>query len=218
MKSAHEEKLVGLVQASLDRDPIDHIQFLNCFTEENKFLASFLIGHIVNQRNQTEEILKIVTDLSTNQRDNKISIVNVSKLFILYPNLLKDYDYDIEKKCITYEGKSLANDSEELTYLSIELETYFGSRDIPHSDLLKAIKRYFLRIHKEIKATAKDVELLCQEYLAGSKTRQRTRIPQKFLRDNLELPLPEIKSIMADNGYVEWKDKSKTVYFYKLEN
>ena len=215
MKSAHEEKLAVLVQSSLDRDPVDHEQLVACFSDENKFLASLLIGHLLDNKKKTDQILEVVIN---NSKDNRVSIVNISRLFVLYPNLLEHYDYDLELSCITYDGLPLPKDSEYLTYLSIELETYFGTKDIPHGDLLKAIKRYFLRIHKENNETAQDVEALCQEYLKGSKTRKRIRVPQKFLRDNLDLPLPEIKQIMEGNGYAEWKDKSKTVYFYKLEN
>lgn len=218
MKSAHEEKLVSLVQQSLDKDPIDHVQFINCFTEENRFLASFLIGHIVDQRKQTDKILEIVTDLSANSRDNKISVVNISKFFILYPHLLEHYDYDLEQNVITYHGEVLEADGAELTYLSIELENYFGGRDIFHGDLLKAIKRYFLRLHKEDHDLNQEVEAICQEYLRDSKTKKRTRVPMKYLRANIQIPLAQLKAIMKENNYSEWKDKSKTVYYYKNEN
>ena len=226
MKSAHEEKLVGLVKSSLDRNPIDDIQLLDCFTEDNRLIAAVMIGHIVAQRKElaeqtrkTDEILQMVTDLAANSKHNtKISIINVSRLFVLYPHLLERYDYDLALDAITYDQKVLPNNSPELTYLSIELEQYFGSRDISHSDLLKAIKRYFMRIHKDNNNVNEQVEEICQEYLTGSKTKPRTRIPQKHLRASIDLPLNEIKNIMALNGYVEWKDKNNCVHFYKLED
>ena len=214
MKSAHEEKLVQMVQTSLDRDPVDHEKLVACFSDSDKFMAALLIGHLLDNKKKTDQILEVVLN---NSKDNRVSIINISRLFVLYPNLLEHYDYDLELNCITCDALPLPNDSVELTYLSIELEAYFGSKDIPHGDLLKAIKRYFLRIHKENNETAQDVELLCQEYLTSSKTRKRIRVPQKYLRDNLQLPLGEIKVIMEANGYAEWKDKSKTVYFYKIE-
>jgi len=217
MKSAHEDhdnKLATLVQAGLNKDPIDHEQLINCFSDENKFLAALLIGHILESRKKSDEILEVVIN---NSKDNKVSIVNISRLFVLYPNLLEHYDYDLELNCITYDGVELPKDSPELTYLSIDLEQYFGTKDIPHKDLLVAIKRYFLRIHKENRDINQQVEIICKDYLAGSKTKKRTRIPQKHLRANIDLPLNEIKNIMALNGYVEWKYKNNCVHFYKVE-
>lgn len=226
MKSANEETLVDLVKSGLDRNPIDDIQLLDCFTEDNRLIAAVMIGHIIGQRKElaeqtrkTDEILKMVTDLAANTKHNtKISIINVSKLFVLYPDLLDHYDYDLELDAITYDGVALPPKSQHLMYLSIELERYFGSRDISHSDLLKAIKRYFMRIHKDSNNINEQIEFICQEYLNGSKTKPRTRIPQKHLRASTDLPLNEIKNIMAINGYVEWKDKNNCVHFYKIES
>ena len=98
MKSAHEEKLSVLVQSSLDRDPVDHEQLVACFSDDNKFLASLLIGHLLDNKRKTDQILEVVMN---NTKDNRVSIVNISRLFVLYPDLLEHYDYDLSLKRIT---------------------------------------------------------------------------------------------------------------------
>lgn len=58
------------------------------------------------------------------------------------------------------------------------------------------------------------VRLICEEYLAASKTKKRTRVPMKYLRSVLDLPLKQIKDLMYDIGYVEWKDKAFNIHYY----
>ena len=55
----------------------------------------------------------------------------------------------------------------------------------------------------------------CKEYLKSSITKKRTRVPLKSIRSYFtDLSLADIKSIMYDIGYVEWKDKAFNIHYY----
>ena len=67
------------------------------------------------------------------------------------------------------------------------------------------------------KSLSLQIENICKSYLEESKTRKRTRVPLKFLRSTVQLPLAQIKAIMLENHYTMKKDKNNMVYFYKTD-
>lgn len=62
----------------------------------------------------------------------------------------------------------------------------------------------------------------CEEYLTEHKTKKRTKIPMKFLKDSCS-ELPEVTSntirlIMSELGYYETKNNVRSVFFTKVNN
>lgn len=224
MKSADPQSaLVSTVKESLDKDPTDEERIIECFVAEDQSLATVLVSAYVDQKKDLEAMKQVLLKMQEKQdqtyelllssnNNRKITTTSLSRFFSLHSDLLDGFGY--EEEYITYEGEKLKPESKALLGLSVRLEDYFGTKEIAFKDLLIAIKRYFFKLNQQDNALKDHVLLICEEYLAASKTKKRTRVPMKYLRSVLDLPLKQIKDLMYDIGYVEWKDKAFNIHYY----
>jgi hypothetical protein len=220
MKTANVQNSMSLqvlaVQEGLDRDPTDEERILDSFPDDSsRLLASLLLTAYMDSKKDNAKIQKkqdeIYELLLNSTRSTRVTAVSLSQFFFLHPDLLEEFSY-IEGS-IFFKGKKLNPDSEGLLSLSLKLETFFGSRDIPFKDLLIGIKRYFFKLSEQEDSFYEYIRQACDEYIAGSKTKRRTRIPLKHLRTIFDISIEDIRAAMMHIGYVEIKDKSATVFF-----
>jgi hypothetical protein len=101
------------------------------------------------------------------------------------------------------------------TSLSLELEDYFGTRNIPLDTLINRSKKYLVTVDKNNLDYQNILSDLAEEYLAGSKTRKRTRVPMSYLRTTVDIKPVEIRAVMTSAGYYVTTDKNNCIYFVR---
>jgi hypothetical protein len=224
MKSATPESaLVTTVKQSLDKDPTDEERIIECFASEDQSLATIIVSAYVDQKRDLQAMREVMVKMQQKQEqtyelllssnnNKRITSTSLSRFFDLHPELLEGFNYDGE--FILFKGEKLKPESNALLSLSIRLEDYFGTKEIQFKDLLIAIKRYFFKIQQQDDSFKNHILLMCEEYLNESKTRKRTRVPMKYIKTIVDLPLQEIKDLMYSIGYVEWKDKAGNLHYY----
>lgn len=161
---------------------------------------------IKNNKDRIHELTK-----STNSRINQTTL---AKFFLSHSELLDDYSLKADNK-LYFKDVLLTPESNQLLYLSLELEQYFGTRNIPLATLLNGIKRYFVTLEKQESAYRYILEELADSYLKLSRTKKRTRVPMSYLRDETDLKPIEIKSVMTSIGYQIITDKNNCIYFVR---
>ncbi len=239
LKSANmDETALVKIQQSMNKKPIDEELILNQFSDSDKFLAAAILGCYSKLANSYDANTKALEQnklaLEDNQRalnesrqlikelakDNHttrtVNTVTLAKFFLLHEYLLEGYSLNDDNQ-ICYEAEPLNVKSNILTFLSLDLELYFGNKDIHHSTLLAGIKRYFAskqKVNFYLRDFLKD---LSETYLAQSKTKKRKRVPLKYLRDHCseiaEATPTMIRSLMTDLGYTTKKDYHNSIYF-----
>lgn len=230
MKSANPEDLLKL---KLAERPLEPHEIAELFTPDNYKISALLLAkqhaqtvdmlqglqNTLDEVNkQQKETQKLLVELST---DKKISETKLARFFTTAPHLLVNFDYDFEKKSITFKEIPLEADSEEIAFLSLSLEEYFGTNHIPFSVLLSGIKRYFAIKKKQNFAIRDFLEEYCEETLSNTKTKKRTRIYFKNLKaaceDCPEVTPKVIKDVMQDLGYEQKTDASRVVFFERIK-
>jgi hypothetical protein len=230
MKSANPEDLLKI---KLAERPLEPHEIAELFTPDNYKISALLLAkqhaqtvdmlqglqNTLDEVNkQQKETQKLLVELST---DKKISETKLARFFTTAPHLLVNFDYDFEEKTITFKELPLEADSEEVAFLSLSLEEYFGTNHIPFSIVLNGIKRYFAIKKKQNFAIRDFLEDYCEETLANTKTKKRTRIYFKNLKaaceDCPEVTPKVIKDVMQDLGYEQKTDASRVVFFEKVK-
>ena len=230
MKSANPEDLLKI---KLAERPLEPHEIAELFTPDNYKISALLLAkqhaqtvdmlqglqNTLDEVNkQQKETQKLLVELST---DKKISETKLARFFTTAPHLLVDFDYDFGKKSITFKELPLEADSEEIAFLSLSLEEYFGTNHIPFSVLLSGIKRYFAIKKKQNFAIRDFLEDYCEETLSNTKTKKRTRIYFKNLKaaceDCPEVTPKVIKDVMQDLGYEQKTDASRVVFFERVK-
>ena len=211
---------------------------LSQFSDSDRFLASAILGcysklassydantkalqqnKIVLEENQRalDESRQLIKELAKESHTTKtVNTVTLAKFFLLHEYLLEGYSLN-ENNQICYENQPLEGSSNILTFLSIDLELYFGNKDIHHSTLLAGIKRYFVSKQKANLYLRDFLKNAAEQYLSQSKTKKRKRVPLKYLREACseidEVTPTLIRSIMTDLGYTAKKDYHNSIYF-----
>lgn len=230
MKSANPEDLLKI---KLAERPLEAHDIVELFTPDNYKLSAAILAkqHVEtievlggmqksldDLKNQQKETQKLLVELSA---DKKISETKLARFFTTAPHLLINFDYDFEEKSITFKKLPLEPDSEEVAFLSLSLEEYFGTNHIPFSVLLSGIKRYFAIKKKQNFAVRDFLADYCEETLANTKTKKRTRIYFKNLKaaceDCPEVTPKVIKDIMQDLGFEQKTDASRVVFFERAK-
>jgi len=242
MKSANP-LLVETINMSLDKQPIDSEAILLTFSDESRFGVSIILEAFVNLDKFTKENMLVleehkkflaeyeqrlklydvqfkhdkerIRDL-TKTVDNRINQTTLAQFFLSHPDLVEGYKLTLDNK-VCYQGIVLSAESNQLLYLSLELENYFGSRNIPLAVVINGLKRYLVTIEKQEVYYRDFLLTVAYEFLSNSKTRKRNKISLKYLRDNMtdypEVTANMIKATMVDAGYIEGKEKNYSVYF-----
>jgi hypothetical protein len=230
MKSANPEDLLKL---KLAERPLEPYEIAELFTPDNYKISALLLAKQHKQtvdmlqglqntldevNKQQKETQKLLVELSA---DKKISETKLARFFTTAPHLLVNFDYDFDEKSITFKELPLEADSEEIAFLSLSLEEYFGTNHIPFSVLLSGIKRYFAIKKKQNFAIRDFLEDYCEETLANTKTKKRTRIYFKNLKaaceDCPEVTPKVIKDVMQDLGFEQKTDASRVVFFERAK-
>lgn len=230
MKTANPE-VVDTLNTALDKKPRDSDLVIGLFSDDNRMVASLLVGKLFQTLDlleaRSEENLKIQKEtkelVATLLKDKDVSTVNPTTLAYFFsnnPEILEDFSF--ANNSISYKGNFLGSDSEELITLSLQLMKHFGTKHIPFSTLLMAMKRYFVAKKNSTNYLKEFIEAQCEEYLSEYKTKKRTKIPMKFLKDSCS-ELPDITTnilrlIMSELGYQETKNNTRSVFFSKVNN
>lgn len=147
----------------------------------------------------------------------RINQTTLAKFFLNHEELIADFSLGVDNM-IYHKGILLTSDSNVLMYLSLDLEEFFGSRNISFSTLMNGLKRYLVAKHKHSNQHQEQLQNIVEDFFKKGKGRPKTRIPLKYLREVCkELTLPVIKSLMSDLGYPIHTDKNGIVYFYKVD-
>ena len=213
MKSANPLS-VDQVEVAIWKNPIDEITILNAFHEDDKLLASCLIGAFVTISNTQRDTLALIKSLSED-KTNKITATQLSRFFLLHEDLLTDFSF-IDQK-LRYKGKEIKATCPTITLLAIKLEDYFGSKDIDFTIILMALKRYFIRKDNQSNEVFEFIAKECRDYLENYTTKKKTKIPLKFVKDLIpDKSVAELKAFMLEAGYKEVKSSQGRLFFIAI--
>ena len=150
----------------------------------------------------------------------RINQTTLAKFFLRHEDLVVDYCLGADNM-VYYKGELLTAETNVLLYLSLDLEKFFGSRNISLSTLMNGLKRYLVAKEKHSNQHQEKLQDIVDDYFKKGKGRPKIRIPLKYLREACaeipELTLPVIKALMYDMGYPTQADKNGIVYFYKVD-
>jgi len=217
---------------------LDYCVTLNNTLQENKSMLYETKNTLQATEKALSSVQKMITEYETKDRvyqlklrEQEATIKNIqktenlrvnqmtlSKFFLNHEHILKDYSLSGDNQ-ILYKGDLLDSSSTTLLELSIDLETYFGNKNIHLKVLLSAIKRYLITVQKNANYFQDYLIEVVEEYLSQQTTKKRRRVGLSYLRnickDVPELTVANIKSIMYNAGYFTKTDKSHKVFFYK---
>jgi len=228
MKIANPE-VVDTLNTALDKKPRDSDLVIGLFSDDDRMVASLLVGKLFQTLDlleaRSEENLKIqketkdlVATLLKDKDSTNVNPTTLAHFFNNNPEILEDFSF--ENNSISYKGNFLGSDSEQLITLSLKLEDNFGTKHVPFSTLLMAMKRYFVAKKNSINYLKEFVETQCEDYLSDYKTKKRTKIPMKFLKGICsELPAittDTLRLLMSELGYEETKNNTRSVFFSKV--
>lgn len=247
MKSA-DPNVVQAITTTLDKTPIDRAAIINQLTDDNKaMIVSTILDSYVNLNTALEEntlalketralLERIVdrervNDLALRQSQQtilklqsaeaaRINPTTLAKFFLSHEDLVEDYSLG-DDNMVYYKDILVDDKTNILLYLSIDLEEFFGKKNVPLSTLINGLKRYLVAKQKQANQYQDALLDIVDDFFSQQVTKTRTRISLKYLRDACkdvpELDLPTIKSLMYDAGYPIKKDKNNTVYFYRRD-
>lgn len=179
-------------------------------------LHDFEVKDRVNQLalREQEQTIKNLQTLD----DKRVNQTTLSHFFLNNEHLVKDFSLN-KKNLLLFKEELLGKESNAILHLSIELEKYFGNKNIHISVVINALKRYLVTKEKNSTYFQDFLVDLVEEYLSEKTTKSRTRIALSYLRkvceDIPELNVANIKSIMYNAGYITKTDKSNKVFFYR---
>lgn len=179
-------------------------------------LHDFEVQDRVNQLalREQEKTIKSLQSLDS----TRVNTTTLTHFFLNHEHLVKDYSLN-EKNLLMCGDELLTKESRAILHLSIDLEDYFGSKNIHIAIVVNALKRYLVTKEKNSTYFQDFLVDLVEEYLSQQTTKARTRIALSYLRkvcqDIPELNVANIKSIMYNAGYIARTDKSNKVFFYR---
>jgi hypothetical protein len=197
------------LQSSINRYEVTMAENNRLMEELKHELQVYKIAHT-----QSEQSIRKLQSTE----NNRINQTTLAKFFLNHKQLLADYSLG-EDNLVYCNGELLTAASNTLLYLSLDLEQYFGTRNISLSVLINGIKRYLVCVEKQDNDYREVLLDIVAEYFVQDKGRPRTRIPLKYLRtackDVPELNTLSIKSLMYEAGFPIKTDRNGIVYFYK---
>lgn len=163
---------------------------------------------------EQEQTIKSLQSLD----DKRVNQTTLSHFFLNNEHLVEDFSLN-KKNLLVYKEELLDKESNAILHLSIELEKYFGNKNIHISVVINALKRYLVTKEKNATYFQDFLVDLVEEYLSQQTTKARTRVALSYLRKACseipELDVANIKSIMYNAGYIARTDKSNKVFFYR---
>lgn len=216
MKSANIDEF----ETQLNRRPIDQQALIDSY-HSNPDLQSYMFtlttACVVSISDKLDEVLQVLNDVVKDGNNNQLTPTMLARYFNIKPELLKHYSYRESK--LWYKDQILDGETDQVVSLSIELEQEFGNKHIPLGVLLSGMKRYFISRQKVDNYVHDFLEMQCEDYLADYKTKPKTRVPLKFVREccsELNVSNKQLRFIMSELGYHEVKDANKSVFFTKV--
>lgn len=215
MKSANIDEF----ETQLNRRPIDQQALIDSYHSNpdlQSYMFSLTTACVVSISDKLDEVLQVLNDVVKDNKNNQLTPTMLARYFNIKPELLKHYSYKENK--LWYKDQVLDGETDQVILLSIDLEQEFGNKHIPLKVLLSGMKRYFISRQKVDTYVQDFLEMQCVEYLADYKTKPKTRIPLKFVREccsELNVSNKQLRFIMSELGYHEVKDANKSVFFTK---
>jgi hypothetical protein len=157
--------------------------------------------------NHTNHCVKVGYTVNLNSRFSQIQLSTADKLTLLFTlSGGVEIESEIHKLLAKYRlrGEWFAYNQEVLSLLMNYQQNFINGLTFTE---------------KEDETLAYKISLICEDYLADYKTKPKTRVPLKLVRESCPEPnisTKQLRFIMSKLGYHELKDANKSVFFIKV--
>lgn len=205
---------IVLLTKSLTEIPPNTKQALTYFEKEQEkaqVVLSFIETLYINQLKTTELLNELSNSLIA---DRHITVTGLANFFFIQENLVNHFYLHGDK--VFSNNTIVSEESEVISKLSVELEKFFGNKDIYFGVLLQSIKRYLKKKQYMEDDKKNDVVGYAEHYLKNHVTRKRTKIALKELRNNFpNLKPAQIKQEMINSNKFKTITSDAGVVFFQ---